>query len=100
MGKSYNHLEERETLRWKSIGKFGKGPVREILIKDISDEHLMKIIEFIGRNIEHYKNGIKELMEDEVIYRVEHKISVPEYYGKDDPGEDPDFVAQDINSFP
>jgi hypothetical protein len=81
------HHVERECFTWTSIGKFGKGPIRTTVLKDISDEHLMKIIDFIPRNPRAYKS--LTIMENEVLYRVENDVHVDEYYGQDDPQEDP-----------
>ena len=83
MGKYYNHLTDRHTVIWRSLGKYGRGPIRETLIKELSDEHLMKIIEFINRNPQCY--AILYLLEDEVIYRADNNIHVIEYYGDQDP---------------
>ena len=85
MGRHYNHLIDRNTVIWKSLGKYGRGPIRETLVKELSDEHLMKIIEFINRNPEPYNPELLKFMEDEVIYRDDNNIHVFEYYGDDDP---------------
>jgi len=88
MGNLYRHPKDRDTVEWTSLGKFGKGPVRRVLVKDLSDEHLMKILEFMNRkDTYNYPSSIQEFMESEVIYRVENNIHIPEYYGQDDPIE-------------
>lgn len=96
------HILERETFSWTSLGKFGKGPIRKTILKDISDEHLMKIIDFIPRNPRAYEGSeTLTIMENEVIYRVENNIQVPEYYGQDDPEEDPaDQPFEDDDDLP
>jgi hypothetical protein len=85
MGKHYNHLLDRHTVIWRSLGKYGRGPIRETLIKELSDEHLIKIIEFINRNPQCHDLYIRYLLEDEVIYRADNNIHVFEYYGDQDP---------------
>ena len=96
------HILERETFSWTSLGKFGKGPIRKTILKDISDEHLMKIIDFIPRNPRAYEGSeTLTIMENEVIYRVENNIQIPEYYGQDDPEEDPaDQPFEDDDDLP
>lgn len=95
MGRIYNHLKDRENVNWTSIGKFGHGPIRATLIKDLSDEHLMKIVGFIDRNPKSYTVSLLHFIEDEVIYRNEMNIHIDEYYGLDDPETDPDDDEDD-----
>ena len=38
------HLLTRETQTWRSYGIGGQGPTQDTLIKDIGDDHLMRII--------------------------------------------------------
>lgn len=89
MSRIYNHLVDRETVFWTSLGKYGKGPVRQTIIKDLCDSHLLNIIDFIQRNPRTYgsDHNLQYFLETEVIYRVDNGISIPEYYGLDDPQE-------------
>jgi hypothetical protein len=41
------HLVIRELKTWRSYGIEGKGPIQDTLIKDIGDEHLLKIIKHL-----------------------------------------------------
>lgn len=43
-----NIIEPRDILFWGTYGKDGKGPFREVLIKDMSDDHIDNIL---------FKNG-------------------------------------------
>lgn len=87
----YRHPLDRDTIEWTSLGKFGKGPIRTIVVSQLSDGHLMKIIEFIERNNSNRQSDIKTFLEDEVIYRVTNNIHVDEYYGENDPIEGKDL---------
>jgi hypothetical protein len=81
MNGSHKYL--RETVRWGTYGKDGKGPLTWILIKDIHDDHLANIIPFI---IQHrdttYSADILRLMIDEQEYREIKRIRVPFKFGK------------------
>jgi hypothetical protein len=80
MNKKYNHIIDRNLIEWGSYGKFGNEPLRKTLVKDLSDCHLMRIIEFIKININFYGHDILHFMEQEAKFRTENYIFVPEYY--------------------
>lgn len=73
------HEKLRQTKKWGTYGKDGKGPLKQIIIKDISDDHLDQIISFIEKRINHYGMRILQLMIDEMCYRKDENISIPPY---------------------
>jgi hypothetical protein len=72
------HLIIRQIKKWRSYGILGKGPIVDILIKDIEDEHLLNII----RHLEERSQGasykgrsnflptVYETMHDEIAWRM------------------------------
>lgn len=75
-----SHEIIRNTVKWGSYGKNGDEPLTERLIKDLSDEHLQNIIVFIRDRTTFYGNKMLFVMIDEVDYRREHGISIPDYF--------------------
>ncbi len=73
------HYIVRETSSWGSFGIDGNESLTTRLIKDISDSHLMNIITFIKSNFGSYSQKIYKDMLNEVEYRAENQISVPDY---------------------
>jgi hypothetical protein len=73
------HSELREIQTWGSYGKNGNEPLTIRLIKDLSDEHLEKIIEFINIH-ENFYSSAKQLMLNEREYRRVHNIYVKPYF--------------------
>lgn len=78
--KQYNHVVDRNIIEWGSFGKFGNEPMRKTLIKDLSDSHLMRIVEMIENNLNYYNEDILKLMKEEVAFRAKNHIFVPENY--------------------
>lgn len=73
-----HHIIERNKFKWGSFGKFGDKPVKYTLLRDISDSHLMRIIEHLK-----YRplcEDTLKLMQQEVTFRVKNYIFVPESY--------------------
>jgi hypothetical protein len=73
-----SHSELRRIETWGSYGKNGDEPLTTRFIKDISDEHLKNIIEFMSYNEYFYRN-MKPIMINEQNYRKEHNIYVSNY---------------------
>lgn len=74
----YNHITDRNTVKWGSYGKLGDKPLRWTVIKDISDSHLMRIVEHLS-----YRplcGDMLDLMKQEVTYRTNKHIFIPETY--------------------
>ena len=78
--KSYNHIVDRNLVEWTSFGKYHNEPARKTLIKDLSDSHLMRIVEWIENNLNYYTPDILNLMKEEVDFRVKNYIFVSETY--------------------
>ena len=78
--KSYNHIVDRNLVEWTSFGKYHNESARKTLIKDLSDSHLMRIVEWIKNNPEHYTADILNLMKDEVSFIAKNYISVADIY--------------------
>jgi hypothetical protein len=72
-------LNFRETIEWGSYGKNGDEPLKKILIKDISNDHLEHIIPFIEERSYAYTPDILKLMILEKKYREENKIFIRDY---------------------
>ena len=73
------HSELRETQRWGSYGKNGNEPLTTRFIKDLSDEHLENIIEYMNVNIRFFQ-PMMEIMLNEREYRRVHNIYVKPYF--------------------
>ena len=77
----YNHIVDRNIIEWTSFGKYHNEPARKTLIKDISDAHLLKIIEWIRADkCRFYSADLLQLMKDESKFRAKNYIFVPETY--------------------
>lgn len=76
----YNHIIDRNLVEWGSYGKYGNQPLRMTLIKDLSDSHLLHIIEHIKMRKLSGDANILKLMQDEAEYRTKNYIFVPETY--------------------
>jgi hypothetical protein len=76
----YNHIVDRNLIEWGSYGKYGNKPLRQTLIKDLSDSHLLHIIEHIKINNHVFGTDILRLMQEEATYRTKNYIFVPETY--------------------
>lgn len=78
-----HHIIRTKTL-WASYGKRGNpdyGIVRWLLIKDIHDDHLERIIPFIEERRDHYTIKTLKTMLDEQEYRRVNKIRIPFRFG-------------------
>jgi len=76
--KKMNHVVDRNLIKWGSFGKYGNEPIKYTLIRDLSDSHLMRIVEWVKDN-PHYHPDILRLMKDEVKFRIKNLIFVPDY---------------------
>lgn len=77
-----DHLLIRKTSVWGTYGKLGDEPLRFIIIKDITNDHLLRIIPFIKRNPRSYNDKILQVMMDELEYRTVNHINVPFIFGR------------------
>jgi hypothetical protein len=73
------HSELREIKTWGSYGKNGDEPITTRLIKDLSDEHLENVIEFMNDN-ERFYQSMTQIMLDEKDYRRVNNIYVKPYF--------------------
>lgn len=73
------HESIRETFTWGTYGRDGKDPLKHILVKDITDEHLVNIINHIKERIAQWesvsgvtelKNPTLDIMKNEMEYRL------------------------------
>lgn len=77
------HQELREIADWGTYGKNGDEPLKRILIKDISNDHLENVIIFIrDSRIGTYSMETYKLMLAEEKYRKDNNIFVPDYHLK------------------
>jgi hypothetical protein len=67
--RKYNHIVDRNIVKWTSFGINGDEPPRKTLIKDLSDSHLMNIINWIGERHNSYGEAILNLMIQESDFR-------------------------------
>lgn len=67
----------REWYQWGTYGKLGNEPLRTILLKDISDEHLRNIIEHIRPYGDCYRETMGYML-TEITYRINYGIRVHE----------------------
>lgn len=74
-----NHEEVRQTFKWGTLGKDGKGPLKYIILKDISNEHLNNILRFIEPLEHYYSVDTLNIIRMEILYRRINDIFVPEY---------------------
>ena len=70
------HLVIRELKTWRSYGIDGNGPTEDTLIKDLGDEHLLKIIRHLEERYSRqqlergYMPTVWETMHDEIAWRL------------------------------
>ena len=69
-----SHLALRGIWKWGTYGKEGTQPMRKVLLKDLSDNHLRAIL----NTQDHLTEGVVKLFEQEVFYRSEQGIEVGE----------------------
>ena len=77
---AYNHIVDRNLVQWTSFGKFHNEPARQTLVKDLSDSHLMRIIEWITKHPSLYPPELLVFMKEEAKFRTENYIFVPDTY--------------------
>lgn len=75
----FNHIIDRNLVEWGTYGKFGNKPLRYILIKDLSDSHLLHIIEHIKQRKLSGDADLLVLMQEEAAYRQQNYIFIPDY---------------------
>lgn len=73
------HALKRQKEKWGSFGKYHDKPMTVRYIKDLSDSHLLHIIQWIKDNIQCYDYKTLRLMEDEQKYRTDNYIFVKDY---------------------
>lgn len=73
------HALKRQKEKWGSFGRLGDKPLKWRLIKDLSDSHLLRIIQHVKDNISHFGYYTLKLMEDEQKYRTDNYIFIPDY---------------------
>lgn len=73
------HQLIRNTTTWGTFGKFHNEPLKQILICDLSDSHLLHIIYWLKKYPKIYAPGFLELMENEAKFRVDNYIFVKDY---------------------
>lgn len=73
------HILVRETFKWGTFGRNGDEPLKWILLKDISDNHLVNIITHL-KSVSHYDNQKTiSTFRNEMVYRNLNGISVADY---------------------
>lgn len=67
-----SHARVRSNQKWRSYGIDGQGPVVDIIIKDIGDEHLLNIIRHIEERAlhNHMLSPIYHTMHAEIAWRL------------------------------
>ena len=65
--------EIREGFTWGTHGKDGKQPLTQVLLKDMSNNHIIAVLES-----QPIKGKVRELFFNELRYRANHKIIVDE----------------------
>jgi hypothetical protein len=72
LAKFFPEISPREYLTWGTRGKDNKQELKYKLIKDLSNDHLKNIIE----TQDHLSKGFKELLEQELEYRIKENINI------------------------
>jgi hypothetical protein len=78
----YNHPIERTKITWETYGIDGKGPPRRILVKDLTNSHLINIIKHINDNPKYYNQDCVVFIRTELLYRRTHNINVILKFGR------------------
>lgn len=76
---AYNFIVDRNQVKWGSYGKLGNEPLKWRLVKDLSDSHLLHIIEHLKQRDLKCTGAILRLMQEEAAYRYTQNIFVDEY---------------------
>ena len=78
---TYDHLQVRDSDKflWGTFGKYGDKSVRWIKVCDLSDSHLLHIIEHIQIHMDQFGEATLKLMRDEARYRTVNHIFIDEY---------------------
>ena len=83
-----NHINIRETFQWGTYGKLGDQPLRLVLVKDITDDHLEHLIPYLQRRYDPYLDIHQDndstllIMLDEKEYRNINHIKIPFVFGR------------------
>jgi hypothetical protein len=78
----YNHPVDRNRIKWGGFGIVGKDPLRYIIIKDLTNSHLVNIIKHIQDNPRTYSRDVYDFMLAESLYRKIHHINVIIKFGR------------------
>jgi hypothetical protein len=71
------HEVKRNLIKWGTFGRFHNEPLTFIVIKDITDSHLLHIISWIKEHPHAYAlSDILATMEDEQAFRTKNYIFV------------------------
>jgi hypothetical protein len=73
------HATLRETFTWGTFGKYFDKPLKQVLLKDIHDEHLDEVIKWIFDHRSVYSDETLNIMLNEKKYRSLNNIVIPEY---------------------
>lgn len=74
-----NHAIKRNIVRWGSCGKFHNEQTKYRTVAELSDSHLLKIIEWIEIHLDQYGLEIFMTMKEEARFRTVNYIFVPDY---------------------
>lgn len=66
------HEDVRNVFKWGTRGKNGKEPLKKVLLKDLSNNHIQAIID----TQLHITNETKTIFENELKYRKEKDINI------------------------
>jgi len=95
-----NHINIRETFQWGTYGKLGDQPLKLVLVKDITDDHLEHLIPYLQRRYDYYQrfdyylrydpyldihqgnDSTLLIMLDEKEYRNINHIKIPFVFGR------------------
>lgn len=70
---SEDHMINRVSAHWGNRGKDGKQPLSYKSISDMSNDHIINILLYMGGKIEPW---IEDIMDKEIVYRVKNKITI------------------------
>jgi hypothetical protein len=73
------HAQIRGVKKWGTFGRYGNEPLKWIFIKDLSDSHLLHIIQHIKDNIRHFGYYTLKIMEDEQKFLTDNYIFISDY---------------------
>jgi hypothetical protein len=73
------HYTIRASFEWGTRGKDGKDKLKMITLCDMTDVHVLNTIQFIKDNKIMYRDCVYQLFKDELAYRIDNSIYVPDY---------------------